>query len=259
MKRFIEFAILLLICLPCHPQSIKDVGYDHLAMDIQQNLYVWKGANLWKFDKMGTLIAAHSIPSYGIIHDVDPGNSIKSLVFHKESGIIELLDNKLSASGSPIRLFDHGMTSISSTALFGSSSIILFDETNQYLYISDFNLNLRNTTKCDFNEIVSPQYILVSQEKTILLIDSIHGIYTFDQFGSYLKRIPIIGITSAHLSGKDLYYAKENQLYKYNMMKVELTKLSTEHPLPIIRDFHIDNDNSVIILNSEGKIIRLTY
>ncbi len=259
MKWFLKFGFLLLVSLPCHSQSIKDAGYDHLAMDIQQNLYTWKGATLWKYSKTGTLIAMHSIPSYGIIHDVDPGNSIKSLVFHKESGIIELLDDHLSPSGAQINLFDYGLTSISSAALIGSSSIILFDETNQYLYISDFNLNIENTTKCDFTKGLSPQRILVSQEKIILLIDSIQGIYIFDQFGSYVKRFPLKGITAAQIYGNQLYYSKENLIYKYDLVKLDLSSIQTKTPLPNIQDFIIDKDNTLIILDTNGKIIRQTY
>ncbi len=137
-----------------------------------------------------------------------------------------MLNNKLAPIGNELDLFEHDMTSITLAALFGNNRIVLFDEPNQDLYITDLNLNVVTKTHCSFPEEIAPFSLQSESDHCIMLVDSLKGIFFFDRFGTFERRLPITGILSAQLYGDNLIYLKDNTLYQYNRKKLEQTHTS---------------------------------
>lgn len=222
--------ITLLIALSVgigQAQSLSDATHDHFTTDIQNNIYTWSGSSLTKYTTQSTpagkLLRVFDKPVYGNISSVD-ANVIKTLVFYQESGKIVLLDNTLSPIGNELDLFEHDLPSVTLTALFGNNRIVLFDETNQDLYITDLNLAVITKTHCSFPEEIAPFSLQSESDHCIMLVDSVHGVFFFDRFGTYERRLPIIGIQSAQLSRDKLIYLKDNILHQYDRKKLELTQ-----------------------------------
>lgn len=224
MNKCVVITLLIAISIGSgQAQSLFNTTHDHFTTDIQGNIYTWSGSNLTKYTPAGDVLRVFDKPLYGNISSVD-ANVIKTLVFYQESGKIVLLDNTLSPIGNELDLFAHDLTSVTLAALFGNNRIVLFDETNQDLYITDLNLNVVSKTHCSFPEETTPFILQSESDHCIMLVDSLKGAFFFDRFGTFERRLSITGILSAQLSGDNLIYLKDNILYQYNRKKLEQTQ-----------------------------------
>lgn len=221
MNKCVVITLLIAISIGSgQAQSLFNTTHDHFTTDIQANIYTWTGSSLTKQTPAGEILRVFDKPVYGNISSVD-ANVIKTLVFYQESGKIVLLDNTLSPIGNVLDLFEHDFVSVTLAALFGNNRIVLFDETNQDLYITDLNLNVVSKTHCTFPEEITPFILQSESDHCIMLVDSLKGVFFFDRFGTFEQRLPIIGILSAQLSGENIIYLKDNTLYQYNRKKLE--------------------------------------
>ena len=225
MNKCVVITLLIAISIGLgQAQSLFDATHDHFTTDIQNNIYSWSGSSLTKYTTQNTpageVLRVFDKPLYGNISSVD-ANVIKTLVFYQESGKIVLLNNTLSPIGNELDLFEHDLTSITLAALFGNNRIVLFDETNQDLYITDLNLNVVSKTHCTFPEEIAPFSLQSESDHCIMLVDSLKGVFFFDRFGTFDKTFPIPGIIDAQLYGENLIYLKDNSIYFYNRKKLE--------------------------------------
>lgn len=225
-KRIIAAFIIAIFVGEVSAQSIYNTAFHHFTTDPMANIYGWQGSQLNKYSSEGKFLQTFGIPSYGNIANVDADNAVKTLVFYQEAGKLVLLNNKLAPIGNELDLFEHDLTSITLAALFGNNQIVLFDEPNQDLYITDLNLNVVNKTHCSFPEEIAPFSLQSESDHCIMLVDSLKGIFFFDRFGTFERRLPITGILSAQLYGDNLIYLKDNTLYQYNRKKLEQTHTS---------------------------------
>ena len=185
MNKCVVVTLLIAISIGLgQAQSLSDVTHSHFTTDIQNNIYTWSGSSLTKYTTQNTpageILWVFDKPVYGNISSVD-ANVIKTLVFYQESGKIVLLDNTLSPIGNELDLFEHDLTSVTLAALFGNNRIVLFDETNQDLYITDLNLNVVSKTHCNFPEEIAPFSLQSESDHCIMLVDSLKGVFFFDR------------------------------------------------------------------------------
>ena len=257
MKQLI-LIITFTVALSAHAQErlfFADKVYESVTTDIQGNLYLTSGTSLDFFTPDGKRHLNYSNPSWGNITQVDAGISPKILVFYRESGVIVLLDNELSPIGSPLNLFEKSMMTISLAAMGNPNKIVLYDETNQDLLITDLNLSTLTRSHISFPGEFHPTDIQVVPEHRIALLDTTHGICLFDFFGTFEREIPIPGVKAMQLMKDKILYLKDNKLYQYSLpttsspMSIETINIQ----LPSIKQFrffqnklyYIDENNHV--------------
>lgn len=252
MNKCVVVTLLIAISIGLgQAQSLSDATHSHFTTDIQNNIYTWDGSNLTKQTPAGEILWVFDKPVYGNISSVD-ANVIKTLVFYQESGKIVLLNNTLSPIGNELDLFAHDLTSITLASLFGNNRIVLFDESNQDLYITDLNLTVVSKTHCAFPEEIAPFSLQCESDHCIMLVDSVHGIFFFDRFGTFDKSFPIPGITNAQLYGENLIYLKDNNIYRYNRKNLELQTLA-ESPIQDAKEINLTG-NGLYVLDKNGII-----
>lgn len=242
MKHFL-IIITFTVALSTSAQErlfFADKPYESLTTDIQGNLYLSVGSNLDFFTPDGKRHRNYSDQTWGIITRVDAGISPKILVFYRESGVITLLDNELSPIGSPLNLFEKSMMTVSLAAMGNPNKIMLYDEANQDLIITDLSLNILSQSHITFPGEFQPIDMQVIPEHRIALLDTFHGICLFDFFGTFEREIPIPGIQAIQMMKNRIIYLKDNTLYQYTLptasfpMAVEALDIT----LPRIKQFH---------------------
>lgn len=190
-------------------------NYKNFAVDIADNVFLTDSRVIEKYDKYGNLKKYYSDPKLGNIECIDANISSKILVYHKESGIINILNDNLSQVGNSLDLFSQMWFNIDFAAMGSSDKIIMFDKTNNNLIITD--LNLKNVS---ISHIVFPRKYDVSEmqitpEHRIALIDTLLGVCFFDIFGTFEKEIPLGTISAFHLNKDSFFYIKNGKLFKY--------------------------------------------
>ena len=245
MKHLLTIIMTFTVALSAHAQErlfFADKPYKSMTTDIQGNLYLWFESNLDFFTPDGKRHQNFSDQTWGSITKVDAGIASKILVFYRESGTIVLLNNELAPIERPLDLFGKSLTTVSLAAMGNPNKIVLYDEANQDLIITDLSLNLLSRSHITFPGEFHPTDMQVVSEHRIALLDTLHGICLFDFFGTYEREIPIPNVKAMQLMKDQIIYLKDSKLYSYTLPTTS-TPMNVEEletgPLNLIKQFHI--------------------
>lgn len=256
MKKIIILFITITVALGCanaQERLFSDTPCEYITTDIQGNVFLIHGFNLDMISTDGTRQLNYSDAAFGSISHVDAGIASKILVFYRENGTIVLLNSELSPIGSSLNLLDKSLTTVSLAAMGNPNKIVLYDEANQNLTLTDLNLNILSQSRITFPGEFHPTDMQVIPEHRIALLDTLHGICLFDFFGTFEKEIPIPDVKAMQLMKDQVIYLRANKLYQYSLptasspMSIETIDIQ----LPEIKQFHffqntlyyIDADN----------------
>ena len=216
-----------------------------LAVDNLDHLYVVSSAGqLKKFNPQGDSISTYNqVKRFGTLHTVDVTNPLKPLLFYKEFSTIVILDRLLSFRMA-IDLRRLNIIQTSAIGLSYDNNIWLFDEyENKLKKINEDGTVLLQTPdlRTVFPEAVLPQQI-IDQNGTVYLYDATNGLYLFDYYGAFKKKLPITGWQSIAVWNQYITGIQANRFQFYNMA----TLLSGTRPLPAavqaLPYFHLANN-----------------
>ena len=229
--------------------------YESVTTDIQGGLYLSFGSNLDFFTPDGKRHLNYSDQTWGNITRVDANIASKILVFYRESGVIMLLDNEMSPIGSPLNLFDKSMTTVSLAAMGNPNKIVLYDEANQDLLITDLSLNVLSQSHITFPGEFHPSDMQVVSEHRIALLDTLHGICLFDFFGTFEREIPIPNIKIMQLWKDGVTYYQDSQIFDYHLPSrtTPLREPALMIAIPRIKDFCISR-GGIYFLDEKGEL-----
>lgn len=229
--------------------------YRSLTTDVQGNLYLSSGSCLDFFTPDGKRHLNYSDPSWGNITRVDAGISSKILVYYRENGTITLLNNELAPISSPLNLFEKSLNTISLAAMGNPNKIVLYDDANQDLIITDLSLNIISRSHITFPDEFHPIDMQVVTEHRIALLDTLHGICLFDFFGTFEKEIPIPNIKMMQLWKDGVMYYQDNQIFNYTLPSntTPLREPAVIIALPKVHDFRITH-GVIYLLDEKGEL-----
>lgn len=242
-KKFLIIIITFSVALGCMAQErlFFQVPYESVTTDIQGNVFLSMGSTLDAYNANGVKLSNYSDPSYGNIAKVDAGIASKILIFYQENSTIVLLNNELSQISGPLSLFDKSLTTVSLAAMGNPNKIVLYDDANQDLIITDLSLNVLSQSHITFPGEFHPTDMQVVPEHRIALLDTLHGICLFDFFGTFEREIPIPNITTMQLMKDHIIYLRNNKLYRYRIPShsspMDLQEFDIQ--LPEIKSFHL--------------------
>ncbi len=256
MKRLFLLLTLYIVALgPVDAQErlvFADQTIDGFTVDIHGHIYCWNGSELMKYNTSGKKTLQHSAPSLGEIASVDASIPSRIQVFYQSAGIIQILDNNLASISGDIDLTGNNLPAITATAMTGTNRMALFDRANQELLLADLDLNIVNRTHINLPEDVNASSIAIIPEHNILLVDTTEGVYWFDAFGTFLRKMPMSGICNVQTSGNDLYYLKDNTIYHYNRQRMEVRTIYEPQTIKA-EDFRLSG-NRLLLLDSAHNL-----
>ncbi len=202
---FLSFAILGSLFLPISAKAQtpsrfpKQIGF--FELDVLGQLYFVEGSELRKYSNKGELLKTYSDLFYGEITSLDVSDPMNILVYYADNNKIVMLDNQLSIKGSPIDLSDLGYDQANLACLSYANGFWIFDPIsnslvrfNSLLNVSENSGNLLNITGYQLQPIQ-----LIERDNQLILRDKHYGIFVFDRFGNYIKRIPFINIDDLYI------------------------------------------------------------
>lgn len=172
-----------------HSGDIASVAIDNL-----DNLYVVSSTGqLKKFNGRGDSVAVFSgIRAFGKLQAVDVTNPLKPLLFYKDFSTVVILD-RLLASRTSLDLRKHNILQPSAIGLSYDNNIWVFDQyDNKLKKIDESGNRLLETPDFRqlFNQPVAPQKI-ISDDGLVYLADSAQGVFVFDNYGTFKRKIPV--------------------------------------------------------------------
>jgi hypothetical protein len=216
-----------------------------LAVDHLDNLYLVSATDqLKKFSATGDSVGVYNgVRRFGKLHAVDVTNPLKVLLFYKDFSTVVVLDRLLTFRAA-VDLRNTGIIQTSAVGLSYDGNIWLFDAyENKLKKIDEAGTVLLQTPdfRTVFPDAVLPQQV-VDNNGTVYLYDSTAGLYLFDYYGSFKKKLPITGWSHITVWNNYITGIQNSQLHYFNTT----TLLSGARPLPVasqpLRQFQIANN-----------------
>jgi len=203
---------------------------DAFTTDEVGNIYVLRGDELELYNAKGASWLRNSVKTFGRISNIDAFYSLKPVIFSQEQGQLAVLDNTLSLQGSVLNLPRSGYPQVVLVCASVQNGFWFFDQQELELIRVDGQLRkLANTGRIDQLLGLTPAPIAMQESDSRLYVnDPANGILVFDLFGTYMRTIPLLDITSFEVRGEALYFVQAGVAQVYDMRSFAIGPL----PLP---------------------------
>lgn len=207
-----------------------------VALDNFDNLYVVSGTGqIKKFNAAGDSVGIYNqVRNFGKIFTMDVSNPLKILLFYKDFSTIVVLDRFLANQS----VLDLKRFSILNPSAIGNSydtKIWVFDEyDNKLKKIDEQGTTLLETPdlRTVFGHSISPQKI-INDNGLVYLADTSNGIFVFDNYGSFKRKIPIKNWQSISVANNNIISADTEAISVFNSS----TQLQTQRRVPFFKPY----------------------
>jgi len=223
IKRVYIFLLVLLSLITYKLDAqinVLNFKIDYFDVDVLGNLYTVRGYELIKYNSQFQQQATYANLSLGDISSIDASDAMNILVFYSDFAKVLFLDNSLSLKNSVIDLGELGFPNASLACLSYNNGFWVFDpvnqelvRVNQFLEVADRSGNLNQIIQAEIN----PDQ-LFEEGNYVYLKDRKKGVFIFDRYGGYLKRLPFIGVDNLQVAQTNvLSFLKNDSLLTYDM------------------------------------------
>lgn len=220
--------------------NIADAAIDNL-----DNLYIISSTgDIKKFNSNGDSVGTYNqVRNFGKLFSLDVSNPLRLVLFYKDFSTIVLLDRFL-ANRSTIDLRKYNILQPGAAGLSYDNNIWVFDEyDNKLKKIDEQGNKLLETPdfRLIFNEPVHPQKI-ISDNGLVYLADTANGVFIFDNYGSFKKKILLKNWQSIAVKEHYLIQTHSNEIVVYNTATfIDVKKSIPASFQPYIRSFSTAN------------------
>lgn len=202
--------------------------FTDLQVDNLDNIYLLSASGqLKKFNKTGDSVGVfNDIRRYGRIHAIDVSNPLKVLLYFKDFGTVLTLDRFLSRR-DVLDLRKLNLLQVKAIAQAYDNGFWVFDEQEAKLkHLNDAGQITDQFTdfRILFDPMPSPR-ILVDQNKILYAYDPNQGIYLFDYYGSFKKRLPYTGWKEFTVINGRILGRSDEALFQYDPVQIDLKTL----------------------------------
>jgi hypothetical protein len=186
---------------------------------------------------------------------LDVSNPLKVLLHYKDFASIVILDRLLSVR-STVDLRKNNLLQVTAIGQSYDNNIWVFDAyDNKLKKIDEDGRVLLETPdlRMVFNQAVAPQQI-IDNNKQVYLYDNEAGVFVFDNYGSFKRKISITGWSNINITDKQITGISNGSMQAYNAS----TLIQYQHKFP--GDFtpyyrYSISNNKLIALSKQGLSI----
>jgi len=248
----------LLLNINAQSQSIEFKGKT-FTTDQTGSYYEIYANQIIKIGKNGQRQFTYSNNILGEISSVDVSNPMKIVVFFRDFSKIVVLDNTLTEQGGVLDLNEVSLEETSLVCTSYNNGIWYYNPLKfQLTRLEHATKNVNSSANISniLNKNIQPNFLVEFNNK-LYLNDPINGVLVFDIYGTYLKTIPIFGLTTFQVKEKYLLYVNQDgQIETYDFFTLEK---SIYKPLQHsnIKTVRLEN-KTVYIINSKNELIQDT-
>lgn len=230
---------------------IQEVS-DYVVVDVLNNIYSIDKSELDKYDGEGNFQFRFSDKRLGNIESVDVTYPLRPFVLYSELNYVVMLDNTLSNNRGNINLLNHKIALAIAACSSVQNHFWFFDAMTFSLIRTDDNFkevsNSGNLAQF-LNIELQPNFMIEFANK-LYLNNPQTGILVFDNFGTYIKTIPLKGLDAFQVLENEILYFEEGNIVRYNTLLFE----SKEIQIPIECEAAYYSKNRLTVRN-KGEII----
>ena len=232
-----------------------------VAMDNFDNLYIISTTGqIKKLNADGDSVGVYNqTKNYGKLYTIDVSNPLKILLFYKDFSSIVILDRFL-ANQSSIDLKRYSILNPSAIGSSYDNDIWVYDDyDNKLKKIDEQGNKLLETAdfRSVFNQQISPHKIF-SNNNLVYLADSANGVFVFDNYGSFKKKIPVTSWQTIAIANNNIISTNNETISVFNSS----TQLQSQRKIPFFKPyFHsfITPSKLVSFSNNTVQIYQYRY
>lgn len=165
--------------------SIKTDAHS-FALDELSNIYLVSSQKVEMYDPSGELLFVYNPSITNRVYSLDVNRALRPLVFYKDQGLLQYLDNTLSEHNRPVDLYSLDFGRIELVASSVDNHLWVFDSVNLELVRLDKNLTVVSRsgnlgawigTAADFDEM--------REYRDKVYLSGPSGLYVFDLFANF--------------------------------------------------------------------------
>jgi len=222
-----------------------------ISQDKLGNIYKITDMKIVKYSSELDTIQSNSIFSSGTISSLDTRNPMQLMLFYKQQQEIQLLDNTLSQTNKiNLQFFEWIDLACLSNR---DNAFWLYSMTTQSLIKTDKNgkvtSRFNNIGQLVQRDILPTQ--LTEYNNQVYLFDPNQGLFVFDLFGNYTKRIELKNAETVKFYTQKVFFRVKNKVFSYDLINFD-KKLEFSSVENFI-DFEIGK-NRVFVLKNESII-----
>jgi hypothetical protein len=220
---------------------------DAFEIDVIGNVFFVKGAELQKYSPDARLLNTYSNQLLGNISSIDLSDAMNVMVFYREMNQVILLDNQLSIKNSPIDLIDLGYSQVDLACLSYNNAFWIYDAMGNELLRFDKTLqktdqsgNLFAVTSFNLNPVQ-----MLERNNRLFLRDKQNGIFIFDKYGAFIKRLPIPNLEDFEVLDDQYLLLRSDTLFLYHSIIQSVDTFVL--PAHNIKEIRLRNDMMYLI------------
>ena len=250
VRAFLQIWFTFLLAQPSFAQQ-KDSSFTLIktytgdiadaAIDNLDNLYIISSTGqIKKFNANGDSAGTYNqVRNFGKLFSLDVSNPLRLLLFYKDFSTVVLLDRFL-ANRITIDLRKYNILQPGAAATSYDNNIWVFDEyDNKLKKIDEQGNKLLETPdfRTVFDEAIHPQKI-ISDNNLVYLADTAKGVFVFDNYGSFKKKIAAKNWQSIAVKENYLIQTHSNEIVVYNTATyIDVKKIIPSSFQPYIKSF----------------------
>ncbi len=274
MKKIIAFSFLILLvsCFVAATSKASDVNSNVLISndslpqlpllssfitqgnqvnsDPVENFYISNNTSIWKTSSQNNQKFIYDSKKSGNITLIDAGDPMKILVFYKDLSLITFLDNFMAETSFNISLMDFGLDQAEVVCKSLNNGIWVYDvKQDKLVKISSalkIEMEILNIQRI-IGEAFSPKQMM-ERTSGLYLNDPTKGIYVFDNYGSFLRKIPEINVLKFNVIENIIAFRQGNDINTLNTRTLEFSKIYSDS---LMTDFSL-NEKKLYILHADS-------
>jgi hypothetical protein len=256
MKKIIIILMVIMGSSLCAQVNTLPFNGNFLTTDQFGFYYEVKNTEINKYSKTGKLDCSYSNNILGVIASVDVSNPQKILVYFKDFTKVLILDNTLSPTSEIIDLTRLELDETSLVCRSYNDGVWYYDPVRFELIRKDQELETTNTSGNLANALminIQGNY-LEEYNNRLYLNDPKNGVLVFDNFGTYLKTIPLYGLLTFQVKDQFLIYANaKGEIELYNFFTLEKTTFKSSK-YSAVESVRLEG-NTIFIQNKKNQLV----
>ena len=220
-------------------------------LDQLNNIYTIHKGEVLKLDSYGKELNRYSNKLIGDDVHIDITNPMKVLLYSPDQMQLFTLDSRLGEMNETINFFRDGYEQISLVATSYSNGMWLYDPINFVLIRLDDKLN-EDRRSLNIAQLLRLQLYptdVIEVNDKVYLTDPAHGVFVFDIFGNYVKKVPIKGIEHLVINDGRMFFIEDQTLKTFRFVDSSIQEVPVD--LGSV-DFVWVNRNRIVSLNPKG-------
>ncbi len=192
------------------------------STDQLQNIYLQTTDHqLVKINAVGREEFRYTNKTLGAPAHLDASNPFQPLLFYPDFQTVVALDRTMSETGR-LDLLRAGFFRVNAVGRASDNGLWLYDEATFRLkkLAPDGSLLLESADlSLSLGQAVAPDFLL-EREQFVFLSDPAQGVFIFDIFGKFLKKLPLIGLREFQVEGQKLFFFQTGMLWAFDLQSL---------------------------------------